>query len=224
MEGELSQCAKCTLRGGEKACQVQGGAGPAFCPTLQKTELLAKVNGQYKDEWFAEFARQSVIQEGAGYTNGASQPYAVKTRIQEIIEFAQRMNYTRLGLAFCSGLQREAGIFSALMEGHGFEVVSVVCKVGCMPKEELGIKDNEKVAWGRYESSCNPLGQAEILNAEKTEFNIMLGLCVGHDSLFIKGSDAPITVLAVKDRVTGHNPMAALYTLDSYYRRLKDNR
>ena len=54
-----------------------------------------------------------------------------------------------------------------------------------------------------------------------TEFNILLGLCVGHDSLFLKYADAPCTVLAVKDRVTGHNPLAAVYTIDSYYRALK---
>jgi uncharacterized metal-binding protein len=50
----------------------------------------------------------------------------------------------------------------------------------------------------------------------------LIGLCVGHDSLFFKHSDAPVTVLVAKDRVLGHNPVAALYTSHSYYRRLKD--
>jgi uncharacterized metal-binding protein len=68
---------------------------------------------------------------------------------------------------------------------------------------------------------CNPILQAQVLNSEQTELNILLGLCVGHDSLFLKYAEAPCTVLAVKDRVTGHNPLAALYTLDSYYRALK---
>ncbi|KJS88133.1 MAG: metal-binding protein, partial [Peptococcaceae bacterium BICA1-8] len=43
-------------------------------------------------------------------------------------------------------------------------------------------------------------------------------LCVGHDSLFIKYSHAPVTVLAVKDRVLAHNPLAALYCAESYYK------
>jgi len=60
-----------------------------------------------------------------------------------------------------------------------------------------------------------------VLNREKTEFNILLGLCVGHDSLFFKYSEALCTVLAVKDRLLGHNPLAAVYTLDTYYRALK---
>ena len=51
--------------------------------------------------------------------------------------------------------------------------------------------------------------------------NVLLGLCVGHDSLFFKYTEAPCTVLAVKDRLLGHNPMAAVYNVDSYYRCLK---
>lgn len=67
---------------------------------------------------------------------------------------------------------------------------------------------------------CNPITQAYLLNEEKTEFNILLGLCVGHDSLFLKNAEAPCTVLAVKDRLLGHNPLAAIYTAESYYRAL----
>lgn len=48
--------------------------------------------------------------------------------------------------------------------------------------------------------------------------NIVMGLCVGHDSLFYKYSEALTTTLVVKDRVTGHNPVAALYTSHSYYK------
>jgi uncharacterized metal-binding protein len=68
---------------------------------------------------------------------------------------------------------------------------------------------------------CNPALQALILNDAETDFNILLGLCVGHDSIFLKEAEAPCTVLAVKDRVLGHNPLAAVYNIDSYYRSLK---
>jgi uncharacterized metal-binding protein len=67
---------------------------------------------------------------------------------------------------------------------------------------------------------CNPISQAEILNNEGAEFNIVVGLCVGHDSLFFKYAKAPTTVLVAKDRVFGHNPAAALYLSSSYYRKL----
>ena len=48
-----------------------------------------------------------------------------------------------------------------------------------------------------------------------------LGLCVGHDMLFNKHSKAPVTTLVVKDRVTGHNPVAVLYGQNFYYKRLQ---
>ena len=65
---------------------------------------------------------------------------------------------------------------------------------------------------------CNPIGQAKLLNEAKTDLNIVLGLCVGHDTLFFKYSDAPVTVLAVKDRVLAHNPLGAVYTAETFYR------
>ncbi len=58
---------------------------------------------------------------------------------------------------------------------------------------------------------CNPAGQAEILAAAGTEFNIICGLCVGHDAIFSLKSAAPVTTLIAKDRVLGHNPAAAVY-------------
>ena len=64
--------------------------------------------------------------------------------------------------------------------------------------------------------------QAKILNKEKTDMNIVMGLCVGHDSLFYKYSEALVTTLVAKDRVMGHNPAAALYTSESYYSKLKE--
>jgi len=102
----------------------------------------------------------------------------------------------------------------------GFEVVSVVCKAGRTPKEAIGIKEEEKIYQGTPESMCNPVFQAELLNHESVDFNILLGLCVGHDSLFFRYAKAPTTVLAVKDRVTGHNPLAAIYLSHSYYRKI----
>jgi uncharacterized metal-binding protein len=95
--------------------------------------------------------------------------------------------------------------------------------VGGVEKEAIGIAENEKVRVGQWESMCNPLLQAEILNREQTDLNILLGLCVGHDALFLKHAAAFSTVLAAKDRVTGHNPLAAVYTLHSYYGKLKEN-
>jgi len=130
------------------------------------------------------------------------------------------MGYKKLGIAFCGGLHKEALSLTQILENQGFEVVSVVCKAGCTPKENIGIKDEEKIHIGEFESMCSPIAQATILNEEETDFNILLGLCVGHDSLFLKYSKAYGTALVAKDRVLGHNPCAALYTTGSYYARM----
>ena len=122
---------------------------------------------------------------------------------------------------FCIGLRKEAKIVESLLSAAGFEVVSALCKVGRTPKEVIGVLDEEKIRIGAFESMCNPVAQAFIVNREKTEFNVVMGLCVGHDSLFLKYAEAPCTVLAAKDRLLGHNPLAAIYNIDSYYRALK---
>jgi uncharacterized metal-binding protein len=143
-----------------------------------------------------------------------------KTRIVEICEFAKRMNYKRLGLVFCVGLKSEAAVVNSIFMKHGFEVVSVCCKAGRTPKELIDIEDKDKIYQGSDEAMCNPIFQAALLNREATDFNILLGLCVGHDSLFFKHAEAYTTVLAVKDRVTGHNPLAAIYLHNTYYRKI----
>jgi uncharacterized metal-binding protein len=131
------------------------------------------------------------------------------------------MKYKRLGLAFCLGLRPEAKIIENVLSNSGFEVVSALCKMGRTPKENIGVRDDQKINIGCFESMCNPIAQAYVMNSEKTEFNIVVGLCVGHDSLFLKYAEASCTVLAAKDRLLGHNPLAAIYTIDTYYRSLK---
>ena len=64
---------------------------------------------------------------------------------------------------------------------------------------------------------CNPILQAKLLNRQGTDLNVLVGLCVGHDSLFYRYSQALVTTLLTKDRVLGHNPAAALYQADGYY-------
>lgn len=141
-------------------------------------------------------------------------------RVQEVMEFAQRIGAFHLGIATCVGLIREAGLLQEILKANGFQVSSVCCKVGSIPKEEIGLADKEKIHPGQFEALCNPIGQALLLKEAGTELNIAVGLCVGHDSIFFRHSAAPVTVLVAKDRVTGHNPVAALYTSHSYYSRL----
>lgn len=132
--------------------------------------------------------------------------YKEACRVDETMEFARRMGFKVLGLAFCLGLIKEANILGEILSKE-FDVHSVCCKVGGIGKSVFGMAKRPWVG----EPTCNPIEQARILDNEGTELNIVLGLCVGHDSLFYKHSKAPVTTLVVKDRKLGHNPVAALY-------------
>ena len=218
---KLPQCAECKIE--NKICNQEDGHGPAYCPTINSTDLVEASISLYERPEIREFALQATVQEGECYVNrdNPKARYAIKPRVQETVEFAHKMGYKRLGIAFCGGLRDEAAILSKILKGQGFEVASVVCKVGRTPKELLGAKEEQKVNPGEFESMCSPITQAKILNAAETEFNILFGLCVGHDSLVMRYSDAPCTALVAKDRVTGHNPLAAILLHNSYYRKLK---
>ena len=217
-------CAACDIGVRERICMSGEGKASKGCPTLTREKVLKEANREYEDENILEFARNASRQEAECYANRHQRPYVLqptKTRIVEICEFAHKMGYKRLGIAFCIGLVKEASAVEDILKIHGFEVVSVLCKAGRSSKTIIGLKDEETIYQGTDEAMCNPIFQAKLLNHEKTDFNILIGLCVGHDSLFFKFSEAPTTVLAVKDRVTGHNPLAAVYLSESYYRKIR---
>jgi len=191
----------------------------AFCPMKNMPEVIEKAFTEYDKPEVREFARQASVQEFEGYEQlpgGFKKPK--NPRILELIQFAKKCGYKKLGLAFCVGLRNEALTLTEILENHGFEVVSVCCKVGAIAKERIGIKPEEKIGGAEnWESMCNPIAQAEIMNSEEVDLAVLLGLCVGHDTLFIRYCQRPITIIAVKDRVTSHNPLAALYTSSTYY-------
>lgn len=218
------QCARCGIDPSKRLCMNEQGRSPDYCPTKNCASTIQKALEEMEDPVVLNFARQAAIQERDGYAvmgNGRPYRWPVKPRLQETIEFAQKMNYRRLGLVFCIGLRKEARAVESLLVDAGFEVVSGLCKMGRIDKSVMNLDGNHLKNKSNGPPMCNPIAQAFVLNEAGTEFNIAMGLCVGHDSLFLKYADAMCTVLAAKDRVLGHNPLAAVYTLDSYYRGLK---
>ena len=215
---EKTQCANCP----KVVCTSQAFLkGPPNCPTKTQKETIQQALTKYDEPETREFARQASIQEFECYMRLPEGMTPRYPRVEEVAQFAQKMGYKKLGVAFCVGLMDEAKTLLKILENRGFDVVSVCCKAGAVPKENIGITEEQKIAGpGSFEPMCNPISQAEILNNEGVEFNIVVGLCVGHDSLFIKYAKAPVTVLIAKDRVFGHNPAAALYLTGSYYRKL----
>jgi uncharacterized metal-binding protein len=193
---EVASCHKCKTL----ACLENYAQGvPAYCRSLKFKEEIEKSKEEYYEPGIAEFhlATARVLKRGGFEWN----------RIQQCIEFALELGATKVGLAVCIACIREGRAMASLLEAAGFEVVTVGCMIGAVKPQDTGIPDELVSGIG---IACNPLAQAKIMNQEKTQLNFIYGLCVGHDTLFIRHSEAPVTYVAVKDSVTGDNPGAAL--------------
>lgn len=209
-------CANCKVQ----VCLEEAGCIkiPAYCAMSSEEEEVVDVLSRSKAHYLGEgidakIAKEAARTEAAGYLRWP--------RVQEVMDFAWRMNAHHLGIAHCIGLIAEAHILQKILEANQFKVSSICCKIGNISKLSIGLTQEETVLpQGGFDPLCNPVAQANLLNYAGTDLNILVGLCVGHDTLFVKYAKAPVTVLIVKDRVTGHNPAAALYTYDSYYKRL----
>lgn len=123
-------------------------------------------------------------------------------RVDEIIAYANEANIKTIGIANCILFNKEADVLEAKLASKGFCVEKVNCKYGKVPFTDL--------LAGYKGTSCNPAGQAKYLEDRKTELNIMMGLCLGHDMIFSAKSIAPVTPLVVKDRKLKHNSLDAL--------------
>ena len=191
-------CADCAVHACER---MNPEEFPKGCPS-RREEMIEACNEEYRTEENYQFAKVCSEESLPG-----REPHC---RIVDIMRVAKLCGYKKIGLGFCMGFAKEANVLIKVLRHHGFEVEAVVCKVGGVDKMALDIPNGGN-------AMCNPIAQAKFLNEQKTQFNIALGLCVGHDSLFFKYSEAPVTCLAAKDKVLGHNPCAALYTADGYY-------
>lgn len=201
-------CANCALKGCSRG-KIEESLPD--CPNKNK-EIQEKAKALYQEEENKIIAYNAALVEAQGYGQ--------KTRIEEIIDFAKKCNYKKIGLVFCTGLSKEAKVVHNILTNHGLEVLSVLCKNGGIEKKYLEISEGDTLSGECNEIMCNPIGQALLVNEQNTDFNVILGLCVGHDTLVMKYLEAPMTTLAVKDRVTGHNPLAAIYLSESYYNKL----
>ena len=210
MEEILRSCIDC----GVESCEKLDGKNPPFCLTTHMDgDLLRETMALYtEDEENAAVTRASAEVE--------TEYYCKATRIEEIVHFAGRMGYKKIGIATCIGLLNEARIAARVFRKAGFEVYGAACKVGSQMKTSVGLPETCEAVGAVM---CNPILQAKLLNQARTDLNVVIGLCVGHDSLFYKYSDALVTTLVTKDRVLGHNPAAALYQAHSYYSRLLED-
>lgn len=203
---------------------AQAPPKPGNCPSDTYQDVVRSSLEEYAGE--SEDARIAFVAarvEGLCYqpVPGSDAVNARWTRVEDTIAFAKLMGYKRIGIATCIGLLDETESLSLILKAQGLEPLSVCCKAGSIDKLQLGLAESDKVRPGTFEPACNPIAQAEICNRLATDMNIIVGLCVGHDMLFNRHSKAPVTTLVVKDRVTGHNPVAVLYGQNFYFKRLQ---
>lgn len=186
-------CAYCT----EKGCYKKNlEKVPKNCPTVNKKDEIDEIDFEYLEEENLKIAQISA--------EIAISDYGKKSRLKETIEFCQKMGYKKIGLVFCYNVRDEAFVLARVLKDFGFEVESVICKVGSIDRGFIDVDNEDKPPM------CNPLAQEVLLGEENVDFNIVFGLCVGHDTLFLQNTKKPATVLAVKDRLYNHEPMEAI--------------
>jgi uncharacterized metal-binding protein len=208
-EKELS-CAEC----GTLNCHKHESRYPKFCLTTNVDDAMLEESLEcYQEEGIDRTIAMAAAEIEGKY-------YGQLTRVEEILAFARRIGAKKIGIASCVGLVAESKIFAEILKVNGFEVFMAICKVGSRDKVEIGLKEEQKIRPNTFEPMCNPVLQAKYLNKAKSDLNVIMGLCVGHDSLFIKYAKATTTYLVVKDRVLGHNPVAALHLTQAYYKKL----
>lgn len=211
----IHECAKCPTALCESTSidEVNKDALPKNCPIKTSREVTRLSVERYKDETVRRLYIPATITEKEAYQRVRGVVMAVRPRVKELVEFAKLLNLKKIGIAFCAGLRDESLRLTRFLENQGFTVVSIVCKCGAVDKTALGVDEKHKIGDSeKFESACNPLLQAELLNEANTEINVIVGLCIGHDMLFTMNSKAPVTTLIVKDRLLGHNPVIGLYS------------
>ena len=207
MEKHSPQSVKCTVL--RCSSKEKDKKAPVSCPTEKYPDLVKETIDK-----FMLPENQAINQGWLGYMSKVMNPEKSReklswTRVDEIMEYAKIRGMTRLGIATCYALMSESRSLSDILESNGFDVLSISCLCGEVNPQDVGMPGN---------IFCNPIMQAEVLNREKTELNIMVGLCLGHDILFLRHCKAETTPLVVKDRALGHNPVAALYLNQGFYK------
>jgi uncharacterized metal-binding protein len=153
-------------------------------------------------EQFLSPENQKIVQAAAQLVdNGRA---GTLSRLEEIIEFIKTMQYQKVGLAYCYGMEQYASVVRDIFKKEGILLQTVSCSLGAILQDAINV--NSCI----HKISCNPIGQAFQLNAENVDFVIIMGICLGHDILLQKNLQADFTTFIVKDRTHKNNPMESL--------------
>ncbi len=180
-------CIECS----DKICRKQQSSCEQ--ESFGKTETIT----QYLDKSNCE-----IIKAAAQLVDGGRA--GTLSRIEEIIEFSKTMNYNKIGLAYCFGMEKHSRAIQTIFKEKQLNIIPISCSVGGLKQSEVNTDSCiHKVA-------CNPLGQAQQLNNENVDLTIIMGICLGHDILLQRNLKMDFTTLVVKDRVNNHIPIKSL--------------
>ncbi len=121
-----ASCADC----GVVNCNAQDKEYPEFCLTTNLDEGVKK-------EALLEYEKEANKKVSLAAAEVEYEGYCIKTRVEEIMEFAKKLGITKIGIATCVGLIRETHAFAKILRAQGFEVYAVACKVGVVPKVDI---------------------------------------------------------------------------------------
>ena len=160
MENEtIHTCVDC----GTQNCKFKDRTYPDFCLTTALTDE----DRQWALERYDEGNNRQIMIASAEVEY---EGYCQWTRVQEIMEFARKINAKRIGIANCIGLINEARIFAKILRANDLEVYSVICKVAGQAKTSMGIPaECENIG----PAMCNPIMQARLLNKAQTDLKLV---------------------------------------------------
>ena len=176
-------CTKCTLKG------------------CRSGQPCVDRSGAYIQQYALDENRELIKTASALVDNGRA---GTLSRLEEIAEYVQRRGYEKIGVAYCYGLENYAVLLRKYFDRCGIKTVFVSCTVDGITESAV---DPDKSS---CTVSCNPIGQASVLNDAGVSLTLLMGLCLGHDILLQKHLNMDFTTFVVKDRVYGHNPLQAL--------------
>lgn len=182
-------------------CEQRDAEHPSYCPTNEfRLEDHPRLMSQLEDETNRRIIESAAYSAHVGHREKLN-------HLEETILFARKLGVRKIGIAACISLAAEARVTAKILRAQGFEAVGAICKIGCITFGDLDVPPDER---GPEAVLCNPLYQAEVLNEQQTDLNVVIGLCTGHDALFLRHAEAPCTVLTAKDFKFDHCSIRAL--------------
>ncbi len=106
-------CAQCKTRFCIKGISEEKEL-PEFCPMKKEKKLIVKSLKEYRNEKMREFYPLSVLNKKEVYEVVRGERIPVRPRVKELIEFANKLDIKKIGIAFCVGLSEEALILTKI--------------------------------------------------------------------------------------------------------------